>query len=308
MTTDIIGKADAHAARLDKEAADAVKKAQLHWKVATTIFFESNGGMSQARADASVPEIKTDVFGPESNMADLDNVLEGMASTCYYLNWDRNRHRFGLTPNLNQILVNRRGAVSPKAINDRVRKQTEELFGKYPKDISTPLGRATKEVTRKYSPQRTNNVPNQPALTLVVLGLDAPHGEKRTTDLMESVIRDCGATGRTYKSALIFAVPDAGETVQEAARYAESAQTLVNRERVLPTRLNTSTAPRPSPSATPAGRRAPRSARGYQPAGAACARTPFSPRRTLSGRRSRSSSHSGCRSPRPGEEVLGGDW
>jgi hypothetical protein len=65
VTADIIGKSDAHSVRLDKEADDAVKKAQLHRKVATTIFFESNGGMSQAKADATVPEVKTDVFGPD---------------------------------------------------------------------------------------------------------------------------------------------------------------------------------------------------------------------------------------------------
>src|SRR5439155_10875824 len=92
VTTDIIGKSDAHAIRLDKEADDAIKKAQLHRKVATTIFFESNGGMSQGKADASVPEIKTDVFGPDTNLAHLDNVLEGLGTTCYYLGWERNRY------------------------------------------------------------------------------------------------------------------------------------------------------------------------------------------------------------------------
>src|SRR5438270_6377259 len=123
VTTDIIGKADAHAVRLDKEAGDVVQKASLHRKVATTIFFESNGGMSQARADATVPEIKTAVFGPDTNLVDLDNVLEGLATTCYYLNWDRNRYRFGLSPNLNQILISRRGAVQPKVIEERIRQR-----------------------------------------------------------------------------------------------------------------------------------------------------------------------------------------
>ena len=37
---------------------------------------------------------------------------------------------------------------------------------------------------------------------------------------MESIVRDCGSSGRTYKSALIFAVPDAGQAVREAARNA----------------------------------------------------------------------------------------
>jgi hypothetical protein len=57
-------------------------------------------------------------------------------------------------------------------------------------------------------------------LTLVVLGLDSRAGEKHTTDLMESIVRDCGSSGRTFKSALIFTVPDAGEAVREAARNA----------------------------------------------------------------------------------------
>jgi hypothetical protein len=213
VTTDIIGKGDAHAVRLDKEADDAVKKAQLHRKVATTIFFESNGGMSQAKADATVPEIKTDVFGPDTNLADLDNVLEGLATTCCYLNWDRNRYRFGLSPNLNQILVSRRGAVPPKAVEERLRQQTQKLLGK-------DTVEASKQIDRKYFPARSNDVPNRPVLTLVVLGLETPAGEPKTAELMESLVRDCGSSGRTYKSALIFAVPDAGAAVREAARNA----------------------------------------------------------------------------------------
>jgi hypothetical protein len=213
VTTDIIGKSDAHALRLDKEADDAVKKAQLHRKVATTIFFESNGGMSQAKADATVPEIKTDVFGPDMNLVDLDNVLEGLTTTCYYLNWDRNRYRFGLSPNLNQILVSRRGAVQPKVIEERIRQQTQRLFDKHSVD-------ASRQIDRKYWPARSNDVPNRPMLTLVVLGLDTPAGDRKTTELMETIVRDCGSSGRTSKSALIFAVPDAGAAVREAARNA----------------------------------------------------------------------------------------
>src|SRR5262249_58588394 len=107
--------------------------------VAATIFCESNGGMSQAKAEASVPEIRTDVFGPDTNLADLDDVLQALGSTCFYLNWDRNRYRFGLTPNLNQILVSRRGAVQAKAIDERVRQQTQKLFDKHTVDASRQI-------------------------------------------------------------------------------------------------------------------------------------------------------------------------
>lgn len=211
VTTDIAGKSDAHGMRLDKEANESIRKAQLHRKVATTIFFESNGGMSQSRSDATLPEIKTAVGQPDENLVEVDNVLEGLAGTCFYLNWERNRYRFGLTPNLNQILVTRRGSVAPKAMDERIKKQTQILF-----DKNTVEG--AKQIDRNYFPARSNDIPSRPALTLCMLGFDRPATEKGTTDLIESMIRDCGSSGRTYKSALLFSVPDVGDAVRDAAR------------------------------------------------------------------------------------------
>ena len=174
VTTDIVGRADAHAARLDKEATEAIRKGQLHRKIATTIFFESNGGMCQSKADASVTEIRTGVSGPDLNIADVDNVLEGLASSCFYLNWERNRYRFGLAPNLNQILVTRRGAVEDKRIEERIEKETEALFQP-----------GSKELDRRFWPKRSNAVPNRPVLTMVVLGQDMPAETRPTLQMME---------------------------------------------------------------------------------------------------------------------------
>jgi len=207
VTTDIAGKKDAHSIRLDREAAESIKKSSLHRKVASAIFFESNGGMSQAKAEAALPEIRAAVGNPDLNLVDVDNVLEGLVGTCYYLNWDRNRYRFSLSPNLNQILVTRRGAVQTKEITERIKKETQELFHK-----------GTKALDRRFFPERSNDVPNRPVLTIVPLGLDYSVGEKATDQLMESIVRDCGNSGRTYKSAIIFAVPDSVDVIHEATR------------------------------------------------------------------------------------------
>lgn len=214
VTTDIIGKvAESHSLKLDKEATDEIKKLQLHRKVATTIFFESNGGQSQSRAEASLPEIKTNVCGPDVNTGDVDTVLEGLAGSCFYLQWERNRYRFGIAPNLNQVLVTRRGAVKDKAIEERIQKRTEELFRKNSVD-------AAKLIEREFFPKRSNDVKELPKITLVVLGLENYAEEKSTLALMESIVRDSGTSGRTFKSALIFAVANANENVQEKAREA----------------------------------------------------------------------------------------
>lgn len=212
VTTDIAGKSsESHSLKLDKEASDAIKKAQLHRKVATTIFFESNGGQSQSRAEAAAPEIKTDVCGPDVNTADFDTVLEALANSCFYLQWERNRYRFGLSPNLNQVLVTRRGGVQDKAIADRIREQTEKLFRKNATD-------ASKLIEREFFPKRSNDVKEVPKITLVAMGLEHPAQDRVTLDLMNSIVKDSGTSGRTFKSALIIAAPDPAENVYDKAR------------------------------------------------------------------------------------------
>jgi hypothetical protein len=212
VTTDIAGKkTESHSLKLDKEASEAIKKSQLHRKVATTIFFESNGGQSQSRAEASLPEIKTDVCGPDINTADVDTVMEGLASSCFYLQWERNRYRFGLSPNLNQVLMTRRGGVQDKAIDDRIRKRTEEIFRKNSTD-------SCKLIEREFFPKRSNDVKEVPKITLVAMGLEHPAQDRVTLELMNAIVKDCGSSGRTFKSALIFAAPEPAENVRDKAR------------------------------------------------------------------------------------------
>jgi hypothetical protein len=81
LTTDICGKRDSHAVRLDQEAVDTIKKARLHKKVATTIFFESNGG--QTKDEASLPEIRLAVAGPDMDLGNVETALEGLTDACY---------------------------------------------------------------------------------------------------------------------------------------------------------------------------------------------------------------------------------
>ena len=207
VSTDIAGKKDAHAVRLDREAIDAIKKARLHQRVATAIFFESNGGQSQTRMEASVPEIRAAVGHADLNLADVETVLEGLTAQCFYLNWDRNRYRFGLRPNLNQMLVTRRGTVKEKDIEARIEQTTLDLFKA-----------GGKGVDRRCFPAKSNDVPDRPQLALVVLGLDHPALDPATMGFLESLLRECGTAGRTYKSGLIFVAPDHGAAIMAAAR------------------------------------------------------------------------------------------
>lgn len=206
VTTDIIGKPDSFSTRLDKEAVDAIRKARLHRKVATAIFFESNGG--QARAEATVPEIRLAVAEPTIDIGNVETVLETLTSSCYFLSVERNRYRFGLTPNLNKLLSDRRASIQTAKIRDRVREAVQKVF------VAKGTG-----VEPIYFPERSNQITDRPVLTLVVLPPDQSFEEKaKTMALIETVTRESGSSARTYKSSILWAVPDSASGLNEDAR------------------------------------------------------------------------------------------
>lgn len=205
VTTDIAGKKDAHALRLDREAEDAVKKARLHQKVATTILFESNGG--QTKAEATVPEIRLAVAEPELDIANVESALEALGNSCYYLTANHNRYRFSLSPNLNKILTDRRSGVAPREIDERVKQVIQEAYKTRPTGLEwVPF------------PEKSGQVPDRAALTLVVMAPEQAHGDSGTRKLLDQIVREYGQSGRTFKSALIFAVPENDAALRDEAR------------------------------------------------------------------------------------------
>lgn len=205
VTTDICGKKDSHAVRLDKEAVDTIQRARLHRKVATTIFFESNGGT--ARAEATIPEIRLAVAEPDLDIGNVETVLEALTDACYYLTVERNRYHFSFKENLNKRYADRRANIRIEAINECVRSEIQKVFA------------AGSGVERVYYPERSNQVPDRAALTLVVLSPDQSlNDEKKTKALVDSSLRESGTSARTFKSALIFSVAQSATSLQEDAR------------------------------------------------------------------------------------------
>ena len=207
VTTDICGKRDSHADRLDREATDDIRKARLHRKVATTVFFESNGG--QMRAEATVPEIRLAVGEPDLDIGHVETVLETLGQTCYYLSVERNRYRFSTTENLIKRYSDRRASISDRAIEERVRAEIQKVF--------TP----ETGIERVFFPERSNAIPDRPALVVAVLAPEhSMEDEGATKALAKSMTWECGKSGRTFKSAIIWSVAESGQTLREEVRKA----------------------------------------------------------------------------------------
>jgi len=205
VTTDICGKKDSHAIRLDTESVEAIRKGRIHRKVATSIFFESNGGI--AKADASAPEIRLDVAEPDVDIGNVETALEALTEACYYLTVERNRYHFSFRENLNKRYADRRANIKADTIAERVREEIAKVFS----------GQSLLE--RVLFPERSNQVPDRAALTLVVLSPEQSlEDETKTKALVGSIIRESGTSGRTFKSALNFTVPQNAAQIREGAR------------------------------------------------------------------------------------------
>lgn len=158
LTTDICGKRGSHAVRLDEEAVDTIKKARLHKKIATVIFFESNGG--QNKNEATSPEIRLAVAGPELELGNVETALDGLTEACYYLTTERNRYRFSLKENLNKRFADRRANVKDPDIDSQIRDEILKVF---------PAGEGMERI---FFPDKSGQIPDRPAITLIILGPD----------------------------------------------------------------------------------------------------------------------------------------
>ena len=221
ITTDISGKKDAHALRLDAESVEAIKeaikKARLHRKVATTVFFESNGGCT--RTEATIPEIWLAVGESGLDIGNVETVLDTLATECYYLTVSSKKYRFSIYPNLNKILADRRASVRNEAIDKCIETTIKKLFTAERGLINiVPF------------PAKSSDIPNQPVLTLVVLSPEYSHCDPATASKVESMIRETGSSARTYKSALLFAIADSDVQLRSDARKVLAWEAIRNEE------------------------------------------------------------------------------
>lgn len=217
VTTDICGKKDSHAVSLDKESVDTIRKARLHQKVATTIFFESNGG--QAKAEATLPEIRLAVAEPDLDVGNVETALEALSTTCYYLSAEKSRYRFSLAPNLNKLLADRRASVQATRVEERVRAEVQKVFAD---------GKGV--IDRIFFPDKSGQIPDVARLTLVVLPPDQAAADKATRSFVDAATKEHGSSARTFKSGLVWAAAEGADSLRDDARKALAWEDIADEE------------------------------------------------------------------------------
>jgi hypothetical protein len=203
ITTDIIGAPESHATGLDNQATDTIKNARLHRKVATAIFFESNGGMTRSE-EATLPEVRLAVGQPDIDIGNVETVLEALKKACYYIN--ERGSKFSVRPGINKIFADSRAGVSDPDVVEKMHQAIREVFNK---------GKTLRPIA---FPEKSNDIPDQPVFTLAVLSPEHSLREPSTMILVEEMTREHGSSARFYKSALVWAISDGSPTLKSKAR------------------------------------------------------------------------------------------
>jgi len=162
--------------------------------------------MVAARAHATLPDLRLAVAEPDIDVGNVETVLEELADTCYFLESERNRYWFRLTPGLNKILADRRAIVKTAQVRDRVRAEIQKVF------------KEGRRVERVYFPEKSIDISDRAALTFVIMAPEHTAGDPTTRKLIDEMTREHGTSGRTFKSALIWIVPDDTGGLMDNAR------------------------------------------------------------------------------------------
>lgn len=205
VSTDISGRPDSHAERLDREATDQIKKNHLHKKIATAIFFESNGGQTSS-IYASIPDIKQDIGGPYVDIGLFDQILQSLIDNCYYLNVDKNRYKFSTKENLIKRFSDRRASIKPLDIDERVKEEIKKVFDK------------NNNVDKVLFPEKNGQITDKPSLQFIILKPEYNIKDKKTIKWIDDSVKNNGQSARVYKSGLIFVVSESDSGLKEDSR------------------------------------------------------------------------------------------
>jgi hypothetical protein len=205
VITDIAGRKDSHAVALDEESVEAIRAERLHQKVATVVFFESNGGTT--RSEATVPEIRIAVGHPNLDLGNIETALDALVDKGYYLVVEKKNYKFSLRENLNKRFSDKKANVKPAQIDELVKQEIQRQFV------------ARDGLDRVFFPAKSIQVADRPMVTFVIGDLDhTMEDQSATIQYADAITKECGSKNRTFKSALVWVISDAPHVMRDEAR------------------------------------------------------------------------------------------
>jgi hypothetical protein len=204
IDTDISGP-NSHARALDGDTKGILK--DIHRRVATTILFESSGGMVDKAAH--IPEIRFAVGEPGVDTTSIDNAVSALEGRAFYLRKiGRDGFRFGFKPTLRKVVGDRRAALDESEIR---KFERETIRKEFEKGASLPI---------IAFPKDGSEIANAPRLTLIVGAPDMPYTEALRPELARWTRERSRTDPRLYPGALIWCLKKDNNDLEEKVELA----------------------------------------------------------------------------------------
>ena len=189
IEADIAGETS-HARALDEDTKGPLEN--IHHKVATSILFESSGGMTDKAAH--LPEIRFAVGEPGLDTTSIDNAAQTLERRCFYLRqMGKDGFRFGFQPTLKKVVGDRRASLDESEIKRALKKLVRAEW-----EQSSP-------VPIVLFPETNEDIPDKPKLTLVVVDPDKSLDDDIRKRL-SSWTKTRADSRRLYPASIVWAV------------------------------------------------------------------------------------------------------
>lgn len=219
---DLIGP-NARAKRIDRQLEQqnpALSQVRPATRLATAILMHSFGGAPRANGEEPLPPGATErellevCLAPELDAITAQTVLKRLREECLYLHYDGVRYCFKTTPNVNMVLEQEAENVRAEQVQTFVREELEQR-----------LAEASRQAV--VWREKSGEIPDEPRFLVAYLPLEFAERSAAQRDARAlELLRDHGERPRTFRRALVLAVPDVRqiEGVRRAAKYLVAAE------------------------------------------------------------------------------------
>ena len=201
-----VGLAMSHAEALDQEMVNGVGMHGVVQRTAKALFFESCGG--QTDKAAHLPELFLAVGDPETETSLIDTAVRGLERTCYYLRTvGGDGWRFGYAPTLRKVHADRKAGLDL----DTVRRQVGEVIRAVFRDGA--------QMHLSPFPKESNEVADQPMLTLAVTSADALWEVSEESPFRQRLAewtRKCGQSNRQNPGGVLWVASESSLPIKTA--------------------------------------------------------------------------------------------
>lgn len=197
-----IGGQQAHARELDADTKGPLR--EIHRRVGAAILFESSGG--QIDKVAHLPELRFALGEPGVETTSIDNAAWALESKAYFLRKvGTDGFRIHHKPTLRKVVNDRRASLDEAAeVKPELRKLVEKEF------------RTGTSIPVEAWPTASDDVPDSPKLTLVVMNADSEWtGGNELRKQMVAWTSQRAGSNRFYPGALIWCFKKPGRDLRD---------------------------------------------------------------------------------------------